>query len=278
MGDVRFDRDSWFDPNGKAKRKNIGPYWSAPTFDKPVDGVRVCIFSTYNKEYDPIAEIAELNWAEYAFRNRYCLRTYPGVFHLDSSRPATYGDKAKHALYYDLRGNFDIVMWLDIDSLFIDMDIRVEDVLRDAHYKSGFDAGLVSRLCNPDRRFLWTHGDGGPQSGLLIARTDDETEKHLRYAYEYAARENNVRNGKIEPNGISDQDAMTRLMHVPPFFHTFKNCVRMETIGLHYPDTPKPNPWIVTCRGGSIEDKLAAMQDWSKRGKSVVSSKAAHHA
>lgn len=102
-------------------------------------------------------------------------------------------------------------------------------------------------------------------SGLWIARTDDTTEKHLRHAYERAAVENNARNGIVEPHGISDQDSMTRLMHIPPFSHTFGNCVDAERIGFCFPDTTNPNPWIVTARGGSIQEKLRALKEWDAK-------------
>jgi hypothetical protein len=200
----------------------------------------------YDRKYDPIAEIAEDNWARYALRHGISLRTYPGAFHTDPSKRETYGDKVRFSLYYDVRGIFDVVMFLDIDSVFVNINQRIEETLQ-------------------GRRFLWTYGDGGPMSGLWIARTDDMTEKHLRFAYERAAAENNTRYDKIEPNGISDQDAMAWCMNVPPFNSTFGNCVEAESVGFCFPDTTMPRPWIVTARGGNIEEKIAALTPWLAR-------------
>ena len=184
---------------------------------------RVCLFGTWNEAYAPLAEIAIPNWTEYCKRHGYALTVYPGFFHLDPSRPETYGDKCKFELYYDLRGHCDIVMFLDIDALIMNQDVRVQDVLLRP-------CGSAS-LINGHRRFLWTYDDNGPCSGFWIARTDELTERHLRYAYERAARQSNIRNGVIEPNGISDQDSMRDIMNVPPFAETFGECFFAQSVG-----------------------------------------------
>lgn len=204
------------------------------------DNPRVCIFAAFNEAYQSLADIARPNWKAYAERHNYAVRFYPRGFHTDPSHHESYGDKNRFNWYFDLCGHADIVVYLDIDSLFVNMDTRIEDQ-------------LVGR-------FTWTYANGGPMSGLMIARTDDVTERHLRFAYNLAAAENNVRHGEIEPNGISDQDAMTRLMHVPPFSQTFGNCVPAESVGFCYPEQFENNPFIITCRGGSFEEKLATMQ------------------
>ena len=91
------------------------------------------------------------------------------------------------------------------------------------------------------------------------------TEKHLRYAYTLAASENNVRHGVIEPNGISDQDAMTRLMNVPPFRDTFGYCYDAKQFGHCSAATWEPGSWIVHFGGMPFAEKMTAMLDWSAR-------------
>jgi hypothetical protein len=227
---------------------------------------RVCLFSTFNEAYAPLADIARPNWTEYCVKNGYALRFYPGEFHLDPTRPETYGDKIKHRLYYDLRGHCDIVVFLDIDSLFMNHDIRVEDTLNREVFGAGTYMFYAPRdLSVRDTRFLWTYDDSGPLSGLWIARTDDVTERHLRHAYELAAIESNVRRGVIEPNGISDQDAMRRLMNVPPFSSTFGNCRDAREVGHTFPETYYDGAWIIGFPGMPVEDKLAAMKEWSAK-------------
>lgn len=238
---------------------------------------RVAIFAAYNDTYKELADIARPNWLAYAERHNYALRFYPQGYHLDAAHPKSYGDKNRFDWYYDMRGFCEIVVYLDIDSLFVNMDYSVKDALYDRRAVTYNGQPMIEQT-RPSARFLWTYGDGGPMSGLWIAHTDDRTEKHLRYAYEYAARENNVRNGVVEPNGISDQDSMTRLMHVPPFSETFGTCVDAEGLGFCYPDTQNTNPWIITCRGGGIEEKLRAMREWSARVQSSLSGQEAHHA
>lgn len=215
----------------------------------PKTSTKVAVFCVANRKYAEISKLTLPNFQAYCKSHGYFLRFYADGFHEDPARPETYGDKCKHEFYFDLRGHFDLVMYLDIDSLFFYEGITIE-------------SRMLWQFEPYTKHFLWTYGDGGPQSGLWIAGTDETTERHLRFAYEYAASENNVRHGKIEPNGISDQDAMTQLMNVPPFSSTFDNCVEMESIGLCYPDTTEKHPWIVTCRGGSVEEKLEALKPW----------------
>lgn len=203
---------------------------------------RVCIFAAFNAAYQPLADIARPNWEAYAKRHGYALRFYPEGFHLDPSRPTTYGDKGRFNWYYDLRGHCDIVMYLDIDSLFMNMAVKAEALL----YAD----------------FAWTYSDGGPQSGLWVARTDATTEKHLRFAYERAARESNIRHGVIEPHGISDQDSMTQLMRVPPFEDTFSHCYDADDVGHCTPESWKPGKWIVQFGGLSFEQKLSGMVNY----------------
>lgn len=209
-------------------------------------GPRICIISSWNDRYAPLAEIARPNWIAYAQRHGYAIRLYPGEYHEDPSRLETFGDKGKFRLYTDVRGWCDMVMWLDIDSLFTNMDTRIEDIIG------------VSR-------FMWTCDENGPLSGLWVARTDDTTEKHLRFAYERAAIENNVRHGVIEPNGISDQDSMTRLMNVPPFVRTFRHCPPAAEVGHCYESNWQPDSWIITFPGMTVEQKISKMKAWAAK-------------
>ena len=226
------------------------------TIPKGHPGPRVALFGTWNEAYKPLAEIALPNWLEYCTRHGYALVGYPNAFHLDPSRPETYGDKCKFELYYDVRGHCDIAMFLDIDALIMNQGRKIEDALS-------------------FRPFLWTYDDNGPCSGFWIARTDELTERHLRYAYERAARHSNIRNGVIEPNGISDQDSMRDLMNVPPFSRTFgttsaalyptqPRCMPAELIGHCYESNYKPGDWLLTFPGISVEEKREKMLKWTK--------------
>jgi hypothetical protein len=232
-------REQWYHPDGKVYRKN---WYGFDEFGGALPGFRICLMSVTNKKYDPIAALAEPNWLAYCKKHNYAFRLYTGAYHEDPSQVDTYGDKVKFECYYDMRGLFDVVMFLDIDSLFTNMDIRIEDRLM-------------------GQRFFWTYDDNGPLSGLMIMHTDDVTEKHLRKAYELAARENNVRHGQIEPNGISDQDAMTRLMNVPPFRDTFRFCYPAKEVGHCFPQNWEPGDWIYGVPGCPVDEKLALMKE-----------------
>lgn len=224
------------------------------TLNPQAGAPRVVIFSSFNEKYAPLADIARPNWKAYAEKHGYAVRFYPEAYHEDPSRPETYGDKNKFELYYDLRGHADIVMFLDIDSLFMNLDVRVEDVLS---YPTAEPVLFPSlRWSKP---FLWTFDDNGPLSGLWIAGTDGRTERHLRYAYERAARQNNVRHGAIEPNGISDQDSMRDLMGIPPFKDTFGHCYPAEDVGHCFESNYAPGKWIIGFPGMPVEEKRKKM-------------------
>jgi len=206
---------------------------------------RICIFAAFDDNYARLAEIARPNWEAYARRHGYALVLYPEGFHTDPTRVETYGDKGRFECYYDLRGHCDAVMYLDIDSLFMNHDVRIEDRM--------------------GQRFVWTYDDSGPLSGLWIAGTDDLTEKHLRFAYAKAAIENNVRHGVIEPNGISDQDAMRSLMNIPPFYSTFSHCVPAAPYGHCFPENYFPGAWIITFPGMPVAQKFRGMKEYADK-------------
>jgi hypothetical protein len=220
---------------------------------------RVCIISAWNEKYAPLAEIAIPNFVAYGAKHGYAVRGFPGEYHEDPSRPETFGDKAKFQFYHDVRGHCDIVCWLDIDSLFMNHDTCIED-------KIGFMPGQIGPGFSYFNSFWYTYDENGPLSGLWIARTDGKTEHDLRYCYEHAAIENNVRHGKIEPNGISDQDMMTRLMNVPPFSRTFGDtCFPAKPSGHCYPENYEDGDWIVTFPGRPIEERLNLMKEYAAR-------------
>lgn len=208
---------------------------------------KVCLFATFNERYAPLAAIAEPNWKAYCEQHGYGLRFYPDGYHEDQNEPKTYGDKGKFQWYFELRGECDIVAFLDIDSLFVDMTPEI-------HYFA--DDRFVHN------QFTYGYDENGPNSTFWIAKTDDETERCLRYAYEYAAANNHVRHGNIEPNGMSDQDAFAALMHVPPFRRILGYPVSWDELGIHKHITDKI-PWIVTFAGLSLEDKKREMLRWT---------------
>lgn len=228
-----------------------GPWWrdDLVKFKAGQEGLRIVVVSTFNARYAAIADAAKENWIAYCRHNGYALRFYPDFYHEDPARPETFGDKCKHEIYYDVRGQADYVMFLDIDSLFMNFDVRVED--RIGHFAS--------------TPFWFTYDDSGPLSGLWIARTDDTTEKRLRRIYEYAAMTNNVRHGKIEPNGISDQDAMRALMSAPPFAGLLQDCSEARFAGHTFPETYYDGAWIIGFPGCSPEEKLALIKAWLLR-------------
>jgi hypothetical protein len=243
-------REEWFINDVGLVRKNICN-WDG---DKPIPGVKVALYGYYDRKYDQIAEVAEANWAAYCRRHGYALRTYPGAYR-NSREGIVDGDREKFALYYDIRGLFDVVCYLDIDSLFINMGLTIERCVDPVYWPD------VLEKIGPLKPFAWTYDDNGPNSSLLIARTDDRTEQHLRFAYERAKVENNVRHGRIEPGGISDQDSMRDLMNVPPFRDTFGHCYAASEIGIAFKEADvTPQAWIVTMAGLPFEEKLERMR------------------
>jgi hypothetical protein len=244
-------RGDWFITVEGIVRKNLWGF----NDDLPARGFSVAVYGYYNERYDSIAEIAEANWLEYCRRHGYALRTYPGAFkdELPGAKGVVHNEEGegRFKLYHDIRGLFQVVMYLDIDSLFVNMEVSIEGRLAES----------ASPPYRRSPRFLWTYDENGPNSSVLIACTDDLTEKHLRFAYERARTENHVRHGKIELGGISDQDAMTDLMNIPPFRDTFGNCRSGPEVGVCYKESEaRATDWIVTFSGLSLEQKIERMR------------------
>ena len=116
--------------------------------------MRIAITSAWNRAYQPIADITVPVMVEYAKKHGYSFRGWPDRYHTDEARDPsflTFGDRAKLQIYKDLYNDFDVIVWLDVDTLVTNPEKRIEDILG-------------------ARPFVWSVDHHGPLSGFTIAR------------------------------------------------------------------------------------------------------------
>lgn len=152
------------------------------------------------------------------FKNRFHLDAVPNKF-------LNYGDRMKIQLYKDLYDDFDCIVWLDVDVLITNMEIKIEDLMG-------------------DRPFLWTYCPSGPLSGFTLARTIPSTLLWLHSVQHFAAEKVST----LDPTGWSDQNAMRHLMHLPPYAEVASNIVSCKEAGHCFPaDQYGWEQWAAMC-------------------------------
>jgi hypothetical protein len=145
---------------------------------------------------------------EYAKKHGYSFCGWPDRYHTDEQRDPsflTYGDRAKLQIYKDLYADFDVIVWLDVDTLITNQDKRIEDILG-------------------DRPFLWTVDWHGPLSGFTIARCIPSVHLALNTVLHRAAEDawSLGTTGKpLAHGGRSDQDTMRFFAPWRPFNEIF---------------------------------------------------------
>lgn len=175
-----------------------------------------CVLTTsWDANYYDIAAITTPIMHAYCIQNGYHFYPRKDFFHLEMDRDPsllTYGDRIKIQLYKDLYSldKYDLVVWMDVDTLITNMTVQLEDIIG-------------------DRPFLWTYGPSGPLSGFTMARTTPEVHVALHYTQHRAAEDA----GPRAPGGRSDQDTMRMFSSLPPYDRIFggRNCVSMKEAG-----------------------------------------------
>lgn len=227
--------------------------------------MRVCLTTVISKEYAAIGDITLPNMQAYAQKHGYGMEV--GLYHTNPAMPLTYGDRGKIALYDKLYNAFDVIMFLDVDALIMNSDIRIERVLG-------------------DRPFIWTHHVDGPCSGFWIARATPLVHLTLGYVANRAPLMGNVRTREeigpphkivleMEPRGQSDQEVMRSIMHMPPFDEVLGpwNCVKGKEAGhcfdyreigwpkhFDYLGHYEPGDWLLTFPAAPLPRRIELLQ------------------
>ena len=218
-----------------------------------------------NKEYAEIGDITLPIMQRYCNRHGYGMEV--GLYHTDPNRLGDYGDRGKIDVFNQHHDAHDIIMFLDVDALIMNHDIRIEEVLS-------------------DRNFLWTYHVGGPCSGFWIARTGAPVHLALNVVKNTAPLVGNVRTLSVpgppakvvlemEPTGQSDQEVMRSLMNVPPYDFVFGgyncasgkeagHCFDYRAIGwpsaYDYLGHYEPGDWLLTFPSIPLERRIELLR------------------
>lgn len=224
--------------------------------------MRVAIITAFDAKYAPIADVTLQPMRDYAARHGYGLML--GRYHEDPTDLRTYGDRGKIDLYQIHYDAHDVLMWLDVDVLVTNPEIRIEDVLG-------------------DRPFLWTYDGNGPCSGFWIARCNEPVGLTFQKVQNEAALGRSViareawdphrMTLQFEPSGSSDQMVMRSLMGIPPYAEVLKHCVSGKEAGHCYDnrilDWPKhydylshwePGDWLYTLPSVPLERRRILLE------------------
>lgn len=183
--------------------------------------MKVCLITAFNHAYADIADITLAPMKLYCDRHGYGLEI--GHYREDPNDLMNWGDRGKWGLFQSWFDKYDIIMWLDVDTLIMNHDIRVEAVIP------------------RNVPFIWTHDYSGPCSGFWIARTTPQVAITVNKIRDEAVNGRDViakfaDNPKrtvvqFEPYGASDQATMIRLMNIPPHNQVLQYCVPLKEAG-----------------------------------------------
>jgi hypothetical protein len=153
--------------------------------------VKVAIVSAGSPDYADLAAVTQPSRNAYAQKHGY----HSWYFEVDKKR----GDACKRDAYEALWGRgYDVMVWMDLDSVVMNSAMRVEDICRDWN--------LADDFTDRPYHFLWGYDHGGPNSGVYIVRFTDEGRHWMDRAY-----------ATMLENGLADETAMEILATTYPF-------------------------------------------------------------
>lgn len=203
--------------------------------------MRVGLMTAYNDLYWPLAKIAVPVMQRYCDKWGYklILGEYHNRLDDDEATRMSRGDLCKAAMYLRFYNDFDLLMWLDVDSIVMNHALPFHAAEHD---------------------WLWTYDESGPLSGFWIAKTTPLVKAWVKRfsfatAYEY---------------GGGDQFGMREVMNFPPYRELTKHCYSGKEVGHTYapervaPDLQDvsayaPGDWIITFPGLPLEQRLEYM-------------------
>ena len=224
--------------------------------------MRVAIITAFDAKYAPIADVTLQPMRDYAARHGYGLHV--GLYREDPTDLRRYGDRGKIDQFLKLYDTHDIIMWLDVDVLITNQEIKIEDVLG-------------------KRPFIWSFDPNGPCSGFWIARCIpdvavmfNKVENDAQTSRNVVVRELDLPHRvmiQVEPYGTSDQMCMRSLMHIPPYQDVLAYCYRGKKVGHCYDyrvmDWPKsydylghwePGDWLYTLPSVPLERRRILLE------------------
>lgn len=146
--------------------------------------MRVVIASAGSPDYSDLAAVTNPSRVRYAEKHGYAY-VYKEI-------PKELGDACKREMYFELLGyGFDVFVWMDLDSIVTNSEVRIEDIVTE-------NLG--------DGHFLWSYDYAGPNSGVYITRYTPQGAHWMDRAY-----------ATMLENGLADETAMEILQTTAPF-------------------------------------------------------------
>lgn len=232
--------------------------------------MRTLLITVIDDTYREIGDITLPNMQRYCEKHGYGLEV--GLYSTDERRLTTYGDRGKYSVFEKFYNDYSHIMFLDLDALIMNSDIKIEDVIG-------------------QRDFIWTWGVDGPCSGFWIARTEPMVHLTLAYVANKAPLVGNVRTREeigpphkivleMEPRGQSDQEVMRSIMNMPPFSQVLgpQNCVSLKEAGhcfdfaeVGWPShfnsigNYEPGDWLLTFPAAPLERRIQLLREAAEK-------------
>ena len=223
--------------------------------------MKIGLMSAFNDLYAPLAQIAWPIMEKYCARHGYT--PLQGEYHDEpgEANRMSRGDLCKSAMFLHHADNFDALMWLDIDSIIMNHDKKIEDLIIGPPDHRGATAPWKAK------EWLWSCNTDGPMSGFWIGRTTPLVRAWVHRfafacAYEY---------------GGGDQYAMREVAKWPPYDKLVKDCVFGREAGHCFaPEVGcpagmentiiyQPGDWLVTFPGLDLARRMDLMLQYAAK-------------
>lgn len=203
------------------------------------------MMTAFNDLYLPLASIAVPIMRQYCERHGYklLLGEYHDRLDNDEATRMSRGDLCKAAMFLRHCDAFDVLMWIDVDSIVMNHTLPINAV----------------------HDWVWSYDESGPLSGFWIARTTPLVRAWVKRfsfatAYEY---------------GGGDQFGMREVMNFPPYRELTKHCYSGKEVGHTYPpervapdmydmSAYEPGDWIITFPGLPLEQRVEYMRHYAE--------------
>jgi len=243
--------------------------------------MRIGLMTAWNDLYAALAQITHPIMDKYCQRHGYELLAGPWYHDNDGENwRMSRGDLCKSAMFLNNADQFDILMWLDVDSIIMNHAIGIEETLQLAG-RAG-DKSVAWQVAERERYgevsgyelaplrgrdWLWTCNTDGPMSGFWIGRTTPFVRAWVHRfafacAYEY---------------GGGDQYAMREVAKWAPYDRLTEDCLWGRLAGHCFApevgtrpgmeDTIlyQPGDWIVTFPGLDIARRIDLMAQYAEK-------------
>lgn len=160
--------------------------------------MKVAIVSAGSPNYAELAAVTQPT------RNRYAEKHGYASWYFET--PPNMGDACKKKAYDALWDKgYDVMVWMDLDSMVMNSNIKIEDLCKELDY-----CGIWPMDAS---HFLWSYDHGGPNSGVYIVRFTSEGRHWMDRSY-----------ATMLENGLADETAMEILATTHPFKDWVRAC------------------------------------------------------